>query len=197
MEPIRIALVVGHEPEKPGAEGRYLDDSFAEHKVNEYAFNTVISRQVRDMLYSAADLQIIDIRRHIAGGYSKLPGAVNATKAHFALELHFNAFGPTSTGTETLYWHRSQRGRAYAGVLQRHLLIALGLRDRGLKPIDEDGRGGYFLKNTAMPALIAEPFFASNPQEMQHAMDNLGKLAAGYAAAIREIAGLIREGGAA
>lgn len=191
---ITIALVVGHEPGKPGASGRYLDAFGREREVNEYAFNTVVSREVRNMLYSEAGLQVIDIRRQAAGGYGKLPGAVNETMADFALELHFNAATPTATGTETLYWHRSARGKQFAAIVQRHMLVALQLRDRGIKPIDEDGRGGWFLGRTSMPAVIAEPFFGSNPQEMGHAMLHTETLAAAYAAAIREIAGEIRKG---
>lgn len=193
--PIIIALVVGHEPAKPGATGRWLDDHFREKMINEYSYNVLVSRLTRDMLDSAPDLKVLDIRRQKAGGYGKLPAAVNATGAHFALELHFNAFNETATGTETLHWHRSARGKHFAGIVQRHMLIALGLRDRGLKAIDEDGRGGWFLGKTRMPAVITEPFFGSNPKEMEHAMRHTDKLAAAYAAAIREIAGEIRKGG--
>lgn len=194
---VTIALVVGHEPSKPGASGFYVDSSGQRRPIDEYVFNSVLSRKIRDMLYSATELQVVDLRRHLSGGYAKLPAAVNATGAEFALELHFNAFDETSTGTETLHWHRSARGKAYAGIVQQHLLIALGLRDRGLKPTTEDGRGGYFLQRTAMPAVIAEPFFGSNPAEMQRAWEKMDKLAAGYAAAIREIAAQIRKGGEA
>ena len=122
---------------------------------------------------------------------------MNETGAHFAMEMHFNAFNATATGTETLHWHRSARGKHFASIVQRHMLIALKLKDRGVKPIAEDGRGGWFLGRTAMPAVIAEPFFGSNPIEMGHAMRNTEQLAAAYAAAIREIAAEIRKGGQA
>jgi N-acetylmuramoyl-L-alanine amidase len=120
---------------------------------------------------------------------------VNGLKVDFALELHFNAAeNPQAHGCEMLFWHRSEKSRLFASALQGAVVTALQTRDRGIKPIVQGGRGAPFLNRTTMPAVIAEPFFGSNFMEMQNAMDNVDRLAAAYAAGLKQIAAMIRKG---
>ena len=58
------------------------------------------------------------------------------------ISLHANAFNETANGTETLYFHTSTQGKKLVEVEQRHLLDALDLSDRKLKPVTSAGRGG-------------------------------------------------------
>lgn len=192
---VTIALAIGHEPAKAGAVGEVKDREGKLVKVSEYAFNVIVSGKVRAMLAAEPAVHVLDFRRHLVGGYSKLPKAINAAGAEFAVELHFNAAdNAAASGCEMLYWHTSQRSKVFAGVLQTRVRLALGNRDRALKPIDATGRGAPFLRGTNCPAVIAEPFFGSNTADMRNAMDKIDDLAAAYADGILEIARMIKEG---
>ena len=65
---------------------------------------------------------------------------------------------------------------------------ALGLKDRFTKAKTVNDRGGHLLKHTNAPCVICEPFFMSNLNDMQTALNRRNELAAAYAAAIDEIA---------
>jgi N-acetylmuramoyl-L-alanine amidase len=193
--PVAIALVIGHDPKEHGAVGTCRASDGKEIKVSEYAYNVVVGSKVRALLAADQDLRVHDVRRHLRGGYMGMVKFVNGLKVDFALELHFNAAeNPQAHGCEMLFWHRSEKSRAFAGVLQEAVTGAMQAHDRGIKPIIQGGRGAPFLNRTAMPAVIAEPFFGSNFSEMQKAMDNVDRLAAAYAAGLKQIAAMIREG---
>lgn len=192
---VSMALVVGHEPKAQGAAGRVTGTDGKEMTVSEYPYNVLVSAKVRALLAGERGLVVHDVRRHICGGYSGMIGFVNGLKVDFALELHFNAAeNPQANGCEMLFWHTSERSRAFAGVMQAAVRGRWLLADRGIKPIITGGRGAPFLSRTKMPAVIAEPFFGSNRKEMQDAMDRVDTLAAGYADGLRTIAEMIRHG---
>jgi N-acetylmuramoyl-L-alanine amidase len=93
-----------------------------------------------------------------------------------------------TSGTEVLYYHTSQKGKQMAEILQNHLVTYLGLKDRGIKPKSAEDRGGYLLRYTNAPCVIAEPFFIDNDQDLSVAMLNKSGLADAYIKAIDEIA---------
>ncbi|EGU35072.1 N-acetylmuramoyl-L-alanine amidase, partial [Vibrio scophthalmi] len=70
-------------------------------------------------------------------------------------------------GTETLYYHTSKKGKALAGAVQKHIVKALGLRDRGIKSRQAEDRGGYLLRYTQAPCVIVEPGFLSNDYDFE------------------------------
>ena len=74
-----------------------------------------------------------------------------------------------------------------AKILSRHLVGALELPDRGILPRNVENRGGYLLKYTNAPCVIAEPFFIDNDGDYARAMERYEQLIAGYALAIEEI----------
>lgn len=194
--PVAIALVVGHDPKESGEEGQYKDATGKTLLISEYTYNVIVSGAIRRRLAADDKIVIHDVRRHLAGGYKGMIRHVNSLNADFALELHFNGVdgNPVAGGTEMLHWHTSTVSPRYAEVLQHHHLDKLGLRNRGLKPIRPGGRGALFLRATNCWAVIAEPFFGSNPREMQKAMDNLDLVVEAYVGAICEIAAMIRKG---
>jgi len=54
--------------------------------------------------------------------------------------------------------------------VQKHFIIIIGYRDRGIKPKDVEDRGGYLLRYTNAPCVIVEPCFMSNTQELKDFM---------------------------
>ena len=150
----KLAIVVGHTRERPGALGGPPIGTF------EYPWNTELAAQ---MSAAAATLPI-QVRTFfrdgvgVAGAY----GEAQTWGADASLELHFNSFSsPSATGTETIVGN--QRGaKEFGEQVQRAMLDVLGLRSRGVKkPVD--GRGAQNVGVLSKPSILLEPFFGSNP----------------------------------
>ena len=105
--------------------------------------------------------------------------------------LHCNAFNGNVSGTEVLYYHRSVKGRDMARILQNRLTGFLGFPDRGIKPRTSEDRGGYLLKYTIAPCVIAEPFFIDNNDDLDRVKQDLDGLAHTYAGAIYEMSKIV------
>jgi N-acetylmuramoyl-L-alanine amidase len=117
-----------------------------------------------------------------------LPDEINKLHPDFCISLHCNGSNtPTATGTEVLYYCKSQVGKQIASILLTHLVAALGLPNRGIKPMTIGDRGYYLLSNVDA-CVIAEPFFITCDRDALIAVSNLKSLAKAYAAAIDEIA---------
>ena len=90
--------------------------------------------------------------------------AANLAKADIYVSVHANALGNVwnekVNGIETL---TSGKGESIAlgKILQKHMVWASGLRDRGLK----DGSWLGVVKGTHMPAVLVECGFMDNPAE--------------------------------
>ncbi|MFW9899737.1 MAG: N-acetylmuramoyl-L-alanine amidase [Candidatus Thorarchaeota archaeon] len=174
------ALVIGHRKESPGA-------CNANYKDSEYKFNDVLAGMIENRMEKGS---IIKVYR--TGSYIKLPIQINTLLPSFILSLHCNSFNRKASGTEVLYYEHSGRGRIIAGFLQERLVRCLKLYDRGIKAKSEDDRGGYLLKYTSAPCIIAEPFFIDNDEDLLTAKALMGKLAKAYADAIYEIFSFLR-----
>ncbi len=168
------ALVIGHKKRSPGA----VNESSG---LTEFAFNDDLARRIEERTVSAL------IQRIYRRTYAELPGDINALGPDFIVSLHCNAFDKSASGTETLYYHRSSTGKAMAEILQKHLVAALGLKDRGVKPKSSEDRGGSLLKQAEAPCVIVEPFFIDNDADLKEAQTRIDALAGAYAAAIDEI----------
>ncbi len=169
------ALVIGHKNTSPGAVN-------ANSGISEFAFNESLALQIERLTQSA------HVQRVYRRTYSQLPGDINDLAPDFVVSLHANAFNRRASGTEVLYWHRSEAGKAIAQILLDALVEHLGLTNRGLKPKTSEDRGGLLLRYTCAPCIIAEPFFIDNDGDLARAQEDLGGLAASYAGAIDAMA---------
>ena len=85
----------------------------------------------------------------------------NAWPADLFLSIHCNASAfPEAHGTETYCYTSGGRGEALAKAVQLELVTYLGRINRGVKDANF-----YVLRETIMPAALAELAFISNPQE--------------------------------
>ncbi len=85
----------------------------------------------------------------------------NAARVDLFVSIHNNALSTTTSGTETFhYYYSSAAARTLATAVQRELVAALGLPDRGVKTA-----GFYVLRNSEMPAILVEGGFLTNPAE--------------------------------
>jgi len=172
------ALVIGHKKNSPGAVNE-------KDGLSEFDFNENLAMKIERKVRST------DIQRVYRRTYDTLPGDINLLNPHFVVSLHCNAYNGSASGTEVLYYHRSEAGKRIAQVLQNRLIECLGLRSRGIKAKTTEDRGGSLLRNTDAPCVIAEPFFIDNDDDLKKAKENLDALAAAYAAGIDEISELV------
>ena len=171
---MKCALIIGHSQEDGGA--------VSVDGINEYKFNNEVAHLIKiEENRQKCELELVWRK----SSYHELPYQVNLTKADFAVELHFNCSDNiAATGTEVLYWLGSEKGFNLAVMVQNCILEALGLKNRGIKPITISERGGHLLKNTIMPCVIAEPFFGSNKYDWETATKRKNELAQAYLSAI-------------
>lgn len=171
--PFRLALVIGHTPDAPGACNRT-------HGICEYQFNAPLARSITTVLHGKVDVDLV--YRDRPNDYRGLPGKINALHPNAIVSLHANGGPPTATGSEALYWHTSDNGRRLAAHLLQQFVLALDLRDRGVKPRGSMmDRGGHLLRHTKAPCVIAEPFFISNDFDLERALTRMSALTHAYA----------------
>lgn len=168
------ALVIGHKRASPGAMNQTSG-------LTEFSFNEQLAIDIESLV---SDVIVQRIYRRT---YQTLPADINEFNPDFIISLHCNAFNKKVSGTEVLYYHKSANGKAMATILQQHLVTALSLPDRGIKPRTVEDRGGYLLKQTSAPCLIAEPFFIDNDDDLTCANENREALVNAYAMAISDI----------
>ncbi len=171
----KCALVIGHKKSSPGA-------SNSSSGLTEFVFNDKLAIDIE------GEISGIEVQRVYRRTYNSLPGDINELNPDFIVSLHCNAFDGSASGTEVLYYHRSTKGKLIAGILNEQLVKALGLKNRGLKPKTAEDRGGYLLRNTVAPCVIAEPLFIDNNDDLKTATDNKDILVKAYANGIEAIA---------
>lgn len=173
------ALVVGHKHSSPGAVN---EDS----GITEFEFNDELARDIE------AKQSDVIIQRVYRRTYRSLPQDINEMAPDFVVSLHCNAFNKRSSGSEVLYYHRSETGKQMAEILSVKLADALKNRDRGIKPRSAEERGGYLLRYTQAPCVIGEPFFIDNDEELANAKSRRRYLVKAYLEAIEAIGQLVR-----
>lgn len=174
----KCALVIGHKRSSYGASNRSSD-------LTEFAFNDALSIEIE------SEVSGVEVQRVYRRTYSSLPGDINLLNPDFIVSLHCNAFNRSASGTEVLHYHRSTKGKLAAEILQDHLVDALGLPNRGIKPRTSEDRGAYLLRYANAPCVIAEPFFIDNDSDLQIATDKRRKLIKAYSKSIAAIANAI------
>ena len=160
-----VAVVVGHNSAAPGA------DALIPLSRNEFGLNGEIADRMVE-LGGVYGLTVRRFTRFAGPSYSReianVYRSVDESNAVCTIELHFNSAGHGATGTETLH-SGSAQSKLLAGFLQRRMLAALELRDRGLKEVSAGDRGGLSLHAGKAPCALVEPFFGSNPTDCQAA----------------------------
>lgn len=179
--PLTIALIVGHKPTSPGAVN-------AVSGISEFEFNDALTRTLIDEY--AGPHTLTKVYRDTYGG---LPATVNATGADLAVSFHCNAFNTQASGTEVLFYHRSETGRRCAEVFHDELVACLALPDRGIKPKTSEDRGGYLLRHTQMPTVLIEPFFIDNTNDLGRATHVRPELVSALCRALDRCADIVAE----
>ncbi len=172
------ALVIGHKKNSPGAVNKTQN-------LSEFDYNEQLAQEIEAKF---SDCEKVRIQRVYRRTYSTLPDDINALNPDFIICLHCNAYNTQATGTEVLFYHRSKKGKKLAKILDKNLVKALKLSDRGIKAKTTEDRGGYLLKQTHAPCLISEPFFIDNDHDLEIANNRRRELVAAYVKSIKKIA---------
>jgi len=167
---VKLAIVVGHNSQAQGA-------TRGDSGETEYVWNGRLA-QIMERLAPEFGIDLRVFRRVAGGGYRseirRVYSQVDQWGADASIELHFNgSASPGASGTETLSSGTPLSLRLAAAV-QDEMVIALGLRDRGIKTVGGSDRGGASLIAGAAPAILVEPFFGSSPKG-QAASDELAE----------------------
>ncbi|HHT01616.1 MAG TPA: AMIN domain-containing protein [Firmicutes bacterium] len=154
-----IAIDAGHGGEDPGAisvSGHY-----------EKYITIDIAEQLRDLLeHSGAEVFMIREGDRTVDLLDR-PALANAAGADLYVSVHANSFNSSSkAGTETYYFPEKSEGKRLATAIHRSLVSELGLPDRGVRYANF-----AVLRETTMPAALAEVAFLSNPQEERLLLD--------------------------
>ncbi len=171
-------LVIGHMKSSPGAVNINSD-------VTEFDFNDNLALRIENKVNQT------EIQKVYRKTYKELPDDINAIAPDFVVSLHCNAFNTKASGTEVLYYHKSETGKKMAEKFLNYLIEHLKLPDRGIKPKSAENRGGYLLRYTKAPCVIAEPFFIDNDSDLSKAQEDIEGLAEAYAKAIESVSKII------
>ena len=95
------------------------------------------------------------------GDLGDVVSQANASGADYFISIHCNAASSSAAhGTETYIYKADSQAKKLAEAIQAAAAAELGTADRGVKTADF-----YVLRKTAMPALLIELAFVSNPEE--------------------------------
>ncbi|GGA23660.1 N-acetylmuramoyl-L-alanine amidase family protein [Paenibacillus physcomitrellae] len=176
-----IVIDAGHGGSDPGA--------ISLNNRNEKDFTLATVLKLQQVL--AADSRIEVVLTRSGDTYPTLQDRValaNSLKADVFVSIHGNKSpdgGPGPKGIETHYTNKNSE--SLAKIMQKHLVQASGMSDRGLKTGNL-----YVTKNTKMPAVLLECGFLSNPKDEAAMFSDefQQQLAEGIAAGLKEFLGL-------
>ena len=167
---IRIYIDQGHNPQNPnaGAEGNGLREQDITYRVG---------KALGELLRADGNFEVRESR----------PTPTTALGSSNTTSLHTNASSnAAATGTEAFVYSTASPAYRLAQDIVVSLSEATGLRDRGVfaRP------GLYVLRRTAMPALLLEMGFITNPGDARLMYENPGLFARGIYNGIRRYFGL-------
>jgi len=151
-----IVIDPGHGGSDPGAIGIT--------GLREKVVNLAVAQHLVNMLKDAGAKVLVTRSGDQSVSNQQRVDLANDAGADLFISIHANAFSnPESNGTETHYCGKNSSTTAskyLAQQLQRELVPALGLRDRGVK-----ANSFFVLTKTNMPAALVELGFLTNAEE--------------------------------
>ena len=166
----KIYIDQGHNPENPnaGAEGNGFQEQTITYRVGaELAellrqnpnYEVRLSRPTPTTSLGTSNSTSLQARVNDA----------NAWGADYFISIHTNASeNPQARGVEAFSYSRPSRAFSLGEAIVRNLSRTTGFPDRGMKTRP----GLYVLRKTAMPAILVELGFITNPTEAALMNDN-------------------------
>ena len=160
---IRIFIDQGHNPQNPnaGAEGNGLREQDITYTVGQELARLLRQNGNYEVALSRnSPTEILGSSN--AGSLAARVRAANAFGADYFISIHTNAAdNPAANGSEQLVFRLSGVAYQLAQSIATQLAATTGLRNRGViaRP------GLYVLRRTAMPAVLSEIGFITNPSD--------------------------------
>jgi len=159
----KIAVSIGHHPERPG---------YSTDKTSEYQEMCVVAGYLVQALQKHGYMAFLIGSRPLDQKVAQVNNI--SGKADCAIELHLNAAG--GVGFETLYMPGSKKGKSLAQSVNGSMGEYLGSRNRGVKAgyyqMNPNNEPDYFLRATNCPAIITEAYFLDNNEECERYVGN-------------------------
>jgi N-acetylmuramoyl-L-alanine amidase len=152
---VKIVVDAGHGGHDAGAGGKRSKEK--DHTLD-------IARRVRNHLINKG--ATVSMTRE-DDRFISLQGRVDFAhrrNADIFFSVHINSYSSTSAGTETYYY--TGQSKALASEVQRELVKATGLPNRGVR-----SARFFVIRKTRMPSILTETAFISNPREEALLMD--------------------------
>lgn len=152
-----VVIDAGHGDHDPGAIGVT--------KKREKDFNLAMALKVEKLLAKEQNIEVVLTRSNDTFLELKDRAKIaNDLKADVFISIHANSGPSTASGTETYYYHESDK--ALANALHKEIVKAMGLKDRGV-------RYGNFhvIRETKMPGALLEVGFLSNKTDESKLFD--------------------------
>ena len=184
---IKIYVDQGHNPVNPnaGAEGNGLREQDITYQVGQELANLLRADPNFEVRLSrpTADTQL---GSSLSSSLQARVGAANAWGADYFISLHTNASEISSaSGTEAYVYSRAGEAFPLAQDIVRAVTDITGLPDRGTFVRS----GLYVLRKTAMPAVLVELGFITNPGDAALMSQNPGLFAQGLYQGIKNYTG--------
>ena len=186
---IKIYIDQGHNPENPnaGAEANGVREQDITYAVGQALYDLFEQDPSFEARLSRPDADVILGTSNTTSLAARVNDA-NAWGADYFLSLHTNASeNPAAGGSEAFVYSRTSPAFPLAEDILQWMRYETGLRTRGVfvRP------GLYVLRNTAMPAMLLELGFVSNPSEAALMRDNPGVFARGIYRGIQQYFGML------
>lgn len=165
MKP-KIALCVGHSR----TIGTHRDGGAVswDGKTNEWTFNSHLVLRVQSRL-AMLGVDSLVFQTYPGNGYTAsmraLAKRIDDSRCTHGVEFHFNSAGPLAHGHEVLYFAGSVKGAKLATQTNNQLTVHFNTPNRGVKGLTLGDKGGGYLFETRVPAIIVEPFFGSSASD--------------------------------
>ena len=177
----KVCLDAGHGGKDPGATGPT--------NVLEKDINLSVAKLTAAFLKESISV-ILTREEDVAVTLTERSRLANENKADILVSIHCNAYTNQEThGVETYCYKMGGQGEVLARFIQKNLVTATGLTDRGVKE-----KNLHILRETRMPSALAELAFLTNPAE-EALLKNKGfqeKCAMAIAKGIREYIGEVQ-----
>ena len=169
---MRGGLIIGHDKRDKGAV-RCIDG------VQEYDWNCDLAARIERLNPEMFKIFHINPSLGYRDSIEDVYGRVDTWGCDLTIEHHFNsAFSRAATGTETIS-SGSKGSLRFAHAIHAAMVDTLGLRDRGIKIRNSNGRerGWRSMVSGKAPAVLIEPYFGSNPSDCRRADERKQELA--------------------
>ena len=172
----KIALCTGHSSRDPGAVAMHDGVTYKERDLNVALVREIMKATPIHAFFWKPDVNCEDLLypKHLK---QRVININNESDVAAVVSIHHNSCGnPKRKGAEIIYWDTSQQGYLLARYITTEFLSA-GLKANILPAIKQLGRKLYLLKKTKPPAVIVEPAFMSNKEDLHGAIHNRTKIA--------------------